>query len=219
MGNWSYNPTYRSYNPIYNWKGAHLVPKKKKYNNTLNKQESHQGWIGDTPYMFHQLDPRKSWGNPMISNVFVHILGCWDIWSLTPMTNARTHPRCRVDKSPQLHLHLAQPNFSGGAKKPGKMGWESNLRKIYCEVETWIWKSKNPEMILLDTRKWMAGTLKIHLIEKENHLHQTTSILGFQPLIFRGVNLNVSGILGGFPYTKPSLWAGSTRQFDRYGFP
>ncbi len=25
MGNWSYNPTYRSYNPIYNWKGAHLV--------------------------------------------------------------------------------------------------------------------------------------------------------------------------------------------------
>ena len=24
-GNWSYNPTYRSYNPIYNWKGAHLV--------------------------------------------------------------------------------------------------------------------------------------------------------------------------------------------------
>ena len=26
MGNWSYNPTYRSYNPIYNWKGAHLVP-------------------------------------------------------------------------------------------------------------------------------------------------------------------------------------------------
>ena len=27
MGNWSYNPTYRSYNPIYNWKGAHLVRK------------------------------------------------------------------------------------------------------------------------------------------------------------------------------------------------
>ena len=27
MGNWSYNPTYRSYNPIYNWKGAHLVEK------------------------------------------------------------------------------------------------------------------------------------------------------------------------------------------------
>ena len=25
MGNWSYNPTYRSYNPIYNWQGAHLV--------------------------------------------------------------------------------------------------------------------------------------------------------------------------------------------------
>ncbi len=25
MGNWSYIPTYRSYNPIYNWKGAHLV--------------------------------------------------------------------------------------------------------------------------------------------------------------------------------------------------
>ncbi len=25
MGNWSYNPTYRSYNPIYNWKGAHLA--------------------------------------------------------------------------------------------------------------------------------------------------------------------------------------------------
>ncbi len=25
MGNWSYNPTYRSYNSIYNWKGAHLV--------------------------------------------------------------------------------------------------------------------------------------------------------------------------------------------------
>ena len=25
MGNWSYNPTYRSYNPIYTWKGAHLV--------------------------------------------------------------------------------------------------------------------------------------------------------------------------------------------------
>ena len=25
MGNWSYNPTYRSYNPIYNWKGVHLV--------------------------------------------------------------------------------------------------------------------------------------------------------------------------------------------------
>ena len=25
MGNWSYNPTYRSYNTIYNWKGAHLV--------------------------------------------------------------------------------------------------------------------------------------------------------------------------------------------------
>ena len=25
MGNWSYNPTYRSYNPVYNWKGAHLV--------------------------------------------------------------------------------------------------------------------------------------------------------------------------------------------------
>ena len=24
MGNWSSNPTYRSYNPIYNWKGAHL---------------------------------------------------------------------------------------------------------------------------------------------------------------------------------------------------
>ena len=28
MGNWSYNPTYRSYNPIYNWKGAHLVGNK-----------------------------------------------------------------------------------------------------------------------------------------------------------------------------------------------
>ena len=27
MGNWSYNPTYRSYNPIYNWKGVHLVEK------------------------------------------------------------------------------------------------------------------------------------------------------------------------------------------------
>ncbi len=25
MGNCSYNPTYRSYNPIYNWKGDHLV--------------------------------------------------------------------------------------------------------------------------------------------------------------------------------------------------
>ena len=25
MGDWSYNPTYRSYNPIYKWKGAHLV--------------------------------------------------------------------------------------------------------------------------------------------------------------------------------------------------
>ena len=25
MGNWSYNPTYRRYSPIYNWKGAHLV--------------------------------------------------------------------------------------------------------------------------------------------------------------------------------------------------
>ncbi len=26
MGHWSYKPTYRSYNPICNWKGAHLVP-------------------------------------------------------------------------------------------------------------------------------------------------------------------------------------------------
>ena len=34
MGNWSYNPTYRSYNPIYNWKGAHLVgyPQESLYN-------------------------------------------------------------------------------------------------------------------------------------------------------------------------------------------
>ena len=31
MGNWSYNPTYRSYNPIYNWKGAHLVDKVPNY--------------------------------------------------------------------------------------------------------------------------------------------------------------------------------------------
>ena len=29
MGNWSYNPTYRSYNPIYNWKGVHLAGTKK----------------------------------------------------------------------------------------------------------------------------------------------------------------------------------------------
>ena len=30
MGDWSYNPTYRSYNPIYKWKGAHLVAPKNK---------------------------------------------------------------------------------------------------------------------------------------------------------------------------------------------
>ena len=28
MGDWSYNPIYRTYNPIYKWKGAHLVPSK-----------------------------------------------------------------------------------------------------------------------------------------------------------------------------------------------
>ena len=39
MGDWSYNPTYRSYNPIYKWKGAHLV-------RILAYSKSHDGTMG-----------------------------------------------------------------------------------------------------------------------------------------------------------------------------
>ena len=54
MGNWSYNPTYRSYNPIYNWKGVHLVSAQNKkkppnHGNSDNASMNHESPLGRLP--------------------------------------------------------------------------------------------------------------------------------------------------------------------------